>query len=154
MKTEKNTATSFQGNDRRYIGDVGEAYAARCLKKNGFRILETEYLCRHGEIDIVAMKHGCVHLVEVKTADAGSPFYPESHLTRNKMQKYLLMAEDYKKKLRTSFGIDPDMIDYKFDLFAVLVDRKAELICRGRLYIDAFGSAESEKPVSEASVSD
>ena len=108
MTDKKDFSVPNKTRDRRYIGDIGEAYAARCLKKFGFRILEREYLCRHGEIDIIAMKNGQVHFVEVKTADTNSPFYPESHLTVDKMRRYLLMAEDYKKKLRSKFGIDVD----------------------------------------------
>ena len=129
-------------NDRRYIGDVGEAHAAECLKKLHYRILEREFVCRRGEIDIVAMKNQCVHFVEVKTSDANSPFYPESHLTRDKMRRYLLMAEDYKKILRSKFGIDADSIQYSFDLFAVLIDRKARKITSEKFYAGAFMSAE------------
>lgn len=145
MTDKKDFSAPNKTRDRRYIGDIGEAYAARCLKKLGFRILEREYLCRHGEIDLIAMKNGQVHFVEVKTADTNSPFYPESHLTVDKMRRYLLMAEDYKKKLRSKFGIDVESVSFFFDLFAALVDVKRRVVTDGKLYVDAFVSAEDDK---------
>lgn len=143
-KEKENACSAREGEDRRYIGDIGEAYAAECLRKRGFRILEREFVCRHGEIDLIVMKQSRIHFVEVKTADAGSPFYPESHLTQNKMSRYLFMAEDYKQTLYSKFGVDPDSFEYFFDLFAVLVNKKERLITDGKLYIGAFDSAEYE----------
>ena len=91
------------------------------------------------------MKNGQVHFVEVKTADTNSPFYPESHLTVDKMRRYLLLAEDYKKKLRSKFGIDVDSVAFFFDLFAALVDVKRRVVTDGKFYVDAFASAEDDK---------
>ena len=72
-------------------------------------------------------------------------FYPESHLTVDKMRRYLLMAEDYKKKLRSKFGIDVESVSFFFDLFAALVDVKRRVVTDGKLYVDAFVSAEDNK---------
>lgn len=58
------------------------------------------------------------------------------------MRRYLLMAEDYKKILRSKFGVDADSLQYSFDLFAVLIDRKARKITSEKFYAGAFMSAE------------
>ena len=41
--------------------------AARFLKNKGYLILETNYRCRWGEIDIVALEEGQMVFVEVRT---------------------------------------------------------------------------------------
>lgn len=61
---------------RKILGDRGEEAAARLLKKEGYRILERNYRCRFGEIDIVARDGPTIAFVEVKTrrsADFGAP---------------------------------------------------------------------------------
>jgi len=49
------------------IGAFGEEIAAKYLKKHGFSILETNYLKKWGEIDIVARGTAKICFVEVKT---------------------------------------------------------------------------------------
>jgi len=49
------------------IGDLGEEISVKYLKNKGFSILETNYLRKWGEIDIVAEKDEVVHFIEVKT---------------------------------------------------------------------------------------
>ncbi len=39
---------------RTQLGQRGEAMARRFLQKRGYRILESNYRCPYGEIDIVA----------------------------------------------------------------------------------------------------
>lgn len=53
--------------DRLAVGKSGEDEAVRFLKKNGYRILERNYRCRHGELDIVAMDGDTISFIEVKT---------------------------------------------------------------------------------------
>ncbi len=49
------------------VGNYGEEIASLYLQKNGFEILNRNYLKKWGEIDIVARRTGKVHFVEVKT---------------------------------------------------------------------------------------
>lgn len=61
---------------RNISGAIGEKIAANFLKKRGYRIRETNFRCRAGEIDIIAEKDGCVVFVEVRTKtnlDFGKP---------------------------------------------------------------------------------
>ncbi len=53
--------------EKRKIGDLGEALARRFLVKNGFSVLQRNFLRPCGEIDIVAAKEGTIYFVEVKT---------------------------------------------------------------------------------------
>ena len=49
------------------IGDLGEKIAQQYLVKNDFKILDTNYWRKWGELDIVAKKGDMVHFIEVKT---------------------------------------------------------------------------------------
>ncbi|MBQ1410833.1 MAG: YraN family protein [Oscillospiraceae bacterium] len=53
--------------DRRNgIGAWGEDLAAKFLKKQGYRILERNFSCRFGEIDIIVADRNYLVFVEVK----------------------------------------------------------------------------------------
>lgn len=54
-------------NARIDIGKRGELLAVDFLKKNGYKILENNFRCRYGEIDIIAMEGKGIAFVEVKT---------------------------------------------------------------------------------------
>lgn len=49
------------------LGAKGEKLAQEYLKKRGYQILDTNFKCKFGEVDIVATKDGEVSFVEVKT---------------------------------------------------------------------------------------
>lgn len=58
------------------VGAYGERLAARYLTERGLQILDRNWRCDLGEIDIVAMDHSCLVIVEVKTRRSlafGSP---------------------------------------------------------------------------------
>ena len=52
--------------NRQELGRLGEQLARGTLKKRGYRILETNFRCRRGEIDIVAQQNDCLVFVEVR----------------------------------------------------------------------------------------
>lgn len=56
-------------NPRKHTGDTGEEIAATYLIARGYRILERNFRCKGGEVDIVARETGsnCLVFVEVKT---------------------------------------------------------------------------------------
>ncbi len=48
------------------MGAAGEKTAGELLEKKGYRILERNYRCRQGEIDIVAEDSGVLVFIEVR----------------------------------------------------------------------------------------
>lgn len=52
--------------DRRGLGDRGEARATRELERRGYAVLEKNFRCRFGEIDIICQKGRMLVFVEVK----------------------------------------------------------------------------------------
>ena len=52
---------------RQSLGRWGEELAAKYLRRRFYRLLETNYRCRAGEIDIIARRGGIIAFIEVKT---------------------------------------------------------------------------------------
>lgn len=52
--------------NRKTLGNFGENKAADYLKRQGYNIIERNYRCRYGEIDIIARKDRYIVFVEVK----------------------------------------------------------------------------------------
>lgn len=55
----------------RELGMAGEEAACAFLKRRGYRILDRNYRCPFGEIDIVGRKRGLTVFCEVKTRSGG-----------------------------------------------------------------------------------
>ena len=70
-------------------GKEGEKIAASFLKENGYRIIETNFRCVLGEIDIVAKENGELVFIEVKTRKSEKLGYPEQSVGIKKQKKYL-----------------------------------------------------------------
>lgn len=73
-------------------GKKGENIAAAYLKKNGYRIRETNYRCALGEIDIIAREKDELVFVEVKTRSSVELGYPEQAVGINKQKKMSQVA--------------------------------------------------------------
>jgi putative endonuclease len=72
---------------RKSIGKRGEECAARYLSRNGFMVVARNIHTRWGEIDILAMRNGRLHVVEVKTRTSSAYGDPATALTRQKFRK-------------------------------------------------------------------
>lgn len=87
---------------RRRLGDFGERKAARYLRFRGYRILERNYIGKHGEIDIIARKNNIVAFVEVKTRNTASlSLYearPAASVTPEKQRRLIRIADEYARR--------------------------------------------------------
>ena len=68
-------------------GDWGEALAAEYLEARGCRIVEREWRCRFGEIDLIAEQEGTLLLVEVKLRTNLRYGMPRESVTAKKQEK-------------------------------------------------------------------
>ncbi len=106
-------------SDKRITGQEGEDLAAKALRKEGYRIIDTNYRSVFGEIDIIAEEDDCLVFVEVKRRKSrsfGISFdaiddRKKRHIIRS-AQLYLKVNR-YKADRRIRFdvvGIDGDEI--------------------------------------------
>ena len=80
---------------RREVGVLGEKIACSYLEKNGYEIIETNYRCPEGEMDIVARRDDLVAFVEVRTRRSDTAGTPEESITPRKKQRLTAVAEHY-----------------------------------------------------------
>ena len=67
-------------------GNFGENLACEYLIEKGFVIVEKNWRYKHLEIDIIASKEDCLHIIEVKTRRSSTYGFPEQHIDAIKMQ--------------------------------------------------------------------
>ena len=83
-------------------GKEGEKIAAAFLKKNGYRIIEINFRCPIGEIDIVAKEKNDLVFVEVKTRKSIELGYPEQAVGIRKQKKMSQLALWYLQKRKVA----------------------------------------------------
>ena len=99
--------------DKRSIGAQGEQLAVKFLKKNGYKILQRNYRCKTGEIDIVGYDRGTITFIEVKTRFSEVYGPPELAVTDGKKRQIIKVALHYvaEKKI--------EAFDLRFDVVSI-----------------------------------
>lgn len=108
--------------DRISKGKKGEEAAAAFLTKEGYRVIERNFRCPLGEIDIIALDSGTLAFVEVKTRSSVSFGLPEEAVNYRKRHQIAKVAQFYisRKKLFDNPA--------RFDVVAVtIMDGKEEV---------------------------
>lgn len=99
----------------RQVGLSGEEQAAQYLIKQGYTVLERNFTCRGGELDIVARDpQGVLVFVEVKSRNNTRFGAPEEAITPAKVRS-LLTAARYYCMQHKCFGQN-----MRFDVIAIL----------------------------------
>ena len=81
--------------DRAELGALGERLAAKHLEGKGYRILERNFRCRMGEIDLIALRGSDLVFTEVKLRKDASYGEAREFVTASKQRKLLMTAEYY-----------------------------------------------------------
>ena len=103
------------------LGALGERAARGHLERAGLTVLETNYRCPHGEIDIVARDSDAVVFVEVRTRKGGNFGTPEESITAGKARRLIAAAQTY---LQSREGLPSH---WRIDLVAVEVDSQGRI---------------------------
>jgi len=101
--------------ERKELGQKGEELALRFLKKNGYRIIQTNYSCKLGEVDIIAQEKDVLVFVEVKTRTSMAFGPPQLAVTPTKQHQLSKVALYFLKEKRIE---DPKA---RFDVVAILL---------------------------------
>ncbi len=99
------------------LGKWGEGVAGRFLQEKGYRLLDTNYRCRWGEVDIVALEGDELVFVEVRTRRGTQYGTPQESVTAAKAQRLVATAQDYLQQ-RGQEGAE-----WRIDLIAISLDR-------------------------------
>ncbi len=100
-------------NQRQAFGKAGEDLAVRYLKKKGYKVIQQNYTCPLGEIDIIARQKKTIVFVEVKTRRSLSFGSAKLAITPHKQRKISMTALYY---LKSSQQMDQDA---RFDVVTV-----------------------------------
>lgn len=125
------------------MGEIGENCACEYLKKNGFSVVERNYLKKWGEIDIVAKKGKKIHFVEVKSVsrefmaknkeisdgknvnvsrETSDGYRPEDNMHPWKLKRLGRAVQSYLLDRNV-----PDDVDWQFDLMTVYLDMERRM---------------------------
>ncbi len=80
---------------RKALGSRGEDLAVQYLKKKGFKVIERNYHCSEGEIDLVAREKNTLVFVEIKTRSSSEYGLPQDAVDRFKQHKMIEVARSY-----------------------------------------------------------
>jgi putative endonuclease len=96
---------------KREIGNIGEDIASAFLKKKGYAVIQRNFLCRVGEIDIIAQKGEYLCFVEVKLRKDARYGEAREFVTRSKQKKIILAAKYYLSKNVTELQPRFDVVE-------------------------------------------
>lgn len=103
------------------VGAYGEQLAARYLMESGMRILDRNWRCDQGEIDIVAMDDTCLVVVEVKTRRSLAFGSPVEAVTAVKAARLRRLAACWLADHRSQVD---SVADVRIDVVGVLRPRR------------------------------
>ena len=95
-------------------GIRGEALAVTYLKKKGYKIIERNYRCQWGEIDLIARDGKTLIFVEIKSRSSSGFGLPQDAVDRFKQEKLIQAARAYMAEHHVQ-----ETIPARFDVVAV-----------------------------------
>ena len=114
---------------KKELGRRGEELALRFLKKSGYKIIERNYICKMGEMDIIAQEKDTLVFVEVKTRTSMAFGPPQLAVTKFKQRQMSKVALCFLKEKKL------EDVKARFDVVAIILRPSGEEI---ELIRDAF----------------
>ncbi len=101
---------------RRQFGKLSEDLALNFIKKQKYKILDLNYRCPLGEVDIVAVDKDTVVFIEVRSRSNKKSGFPFETINFNKKKHIIRTALFYQKRY--------NLYDYniRFDVVSILQD--------------------------------
>ena len=101
------------GGEARLLGKWGETQVANYLRKQGYNIVDVNYRCRLGELDLVATNRKYLAFVEVKLRRTQRFGTGAEQVDQRKREKLRITAELYLQER-------PAVLQPRFDVIEVL----------------------------------
>ena len=80
---------------RHVLGRKGEDIAVEYLKSKGYNILDRNFICRQGEIDVIALDKNYIVFIEIKSRTSIEYGLPSESVTEKKLKHMLKSAAYY-----------------------------------------------------------
>nr|MBN1229307.1 YraN family protein [Anaerolineae bacterium] len=108
------------------IGELGEQIARQALSTYGYTIVEMNWRCFAGEIDLIALERDVWVFVEVKTRRSEAYGTPEEAVTSDKKRRLFAVAQVYL--------VENDLtdVDWRIDVVAIALSSTGRVV---RLHI-------------------
>ncbi|WP_025027675.1 YraN family protein [Caldalkalibacillus mannanilyticus] len=103
---------------RKALGNYGEGLALREYISSGYELLEQQYRCKLGEIDLIFQKENCLYFVEVRTKTNDSFGLAEESITQRKQETIRKVAQFYLQSNRFQD------VNLQFDVVAIRISKK------------------------------
>ena len=116
---------------KKQVGDTGENYCVKYMKRHGYKILHRQYRKRCGEIDVVAKKGDTISFAEVKTRSAPMLIQPCEAVNYRKQRRLIQTAQWYIAEFDVQCFC-------RFDVCEVIVDRETLRLLDIRYIENAF----------------
>lgn len=113
---------------KKSLGNLGEHLAADRLAELGYRLVETNWRCAVGEVDIVAWHEKCLTFIEVRTRRGNKAGTPEESVTLTKQRRLLQLVEAYLSSHPELCSSQGEWPPCRIDLAAVEFDTAGRLV--------------------------
>lgn len=81
--------------DRRSKGHQAESLALDFLKRQGLKLVEKNFSCRNGEVDLIMTHRDCLVFIEVRYRQQASHGHPLETIDYRKQQKIIHAVQYY-----------------------------------------------------------
>lgn len=100
MPDAKNKSERKTSTDKQRIGDAGEAMALAYLQQHRLVLVERNFVCKGGEIDLIMRNDDMIVFVEVRHRAVGRFGDAAASVTRRKQNRLIVAAQSYLQRYR------------------------------------------------------
>lgn len=129
--------------NKKIIGKLGEDIACNFLQESGYQILNKNYKCHFGEIDIITRINKSIVFFEVKTRTTTDFGYPFESVNRGKIKKIFITIDYFLKENKfLEYEILKNKISYCFKVISIILDKE---LAQAYLYNDDIKDIDLKK---------
>ncbi len=108
-------------DNRKILGKKAEKAARKSLKKQGYKILTTNFEIKDAEIDIIAKRKDVLVFVEVRSKTTPAIINPADTVTPPKQKKIIKAARKFVSQYHVR------NLAIRFDIIAILFDSEGKI---------------------------